>query len=77
MKKTYVKPQVYFEDFQLSASIAAGCTPGYIVGHSEMTCSWDDGVGTIFENTSCTYTPDQAGNVCYGVPLDTNRLFAS
>ena len=77
MKKAYVKPRVYFEDFQLSASIAAGCTPGYIVGYSEATCSWNDGVGTIFQNASCTYTPDQAGNVCYGVPLDTNRLFAS
>lgn len=29
MKKSYVKPQVLFEDFQLSASIANGCTPEF------------------------------------------------
>ena len=25
MKKQYVKPELYFEDFELSANIATGC----------------------------------------------------
>lgn len=29
MKKTYVRPEVYFESFELSTSIATGCSAGY------------------------------------------------
>lgn len=38
-EKTYVKPQVFFEDFQLSASIAAGCE--YTTNHTMNMCAYE------------------------------------
>lgn len=69
MKKSYVKPQVYFEDFQLSASIAGNCNPEQKVGHSENNCVLDlGGTIVIFVGKDlggpCAYDGDEAGR-CY------------
>ena len=69
MKKTYVKPQVYFEDFQLSASIAGNCNPDQKVGHSQSDCVQDlKGTIVIFVGKDsggpCEYDGDKAG-YCY------------
>ncbi len=81
MKKTYVKPELYFESFELSSNIAAGCSPTAIVNHAENTCPYVvENVFAVFQNetSGCKYTPDQVGNkVCYGVPTDDKRLFSS
>lgn len=50
MKKSYVKPQVYFEDFQLSASIAGDCKD-YIQNPTEGTCGYIMVGMTIFLET--------------------------
>lgn len=81
MKKTYVKPQVFFEDFQLSASIAAGCE--YTTNHTMNMCAYEiTGGRSVFidETTSCLDVKvqnGQYGNVCYHVPADTSNLFTS
>ena len=79
MKKTYVKPQVFFEDFQLSASIAAGCA--YKTGHTMDICAYETAGKSIFvdEVVACT-TTTQDGNwsgLCYHNPTDTTKLFTS
>lgn len=77
MKKTYVKPRVYFESFQLSANIASGCS--LKLGHDAETCIWQDGVESIFAGTNnlCTLTPDKANNICYDIPTAGLNLFDS
>lgn len=76
MKKTYIKPEVYFEDFELSANIAAGC--GKIVPHAEGQCRFDvTGMGTVFtSNLECGYPPEEAG-LCYHNPDGDAKLFGS
>ncbi len=82
MKKSYVKPRVYFENFQLSANIAGNCggpnkDPVFMGNHSNAhSCTWSDGEATLFiENAACTSKPD--GNICYDVPFENNRIFGS
>ena len=80
MKKSYVKPQVYFEDFQLSASIAAGCT--FKTGPVEYQCAYEPTPGrfVFLEGVSACVTTTEDGTdytLCYHNPAETSRLFAS
>ena len=82
MKKSYVKPQVFFEDFQLSANIAGVC--GIPTGHAENECQWSisipgiSGNAFVTEEMGCGYKPNDGDyDVCYHVPVDANRLFTS
>ena len=80
MKKTYVKPQVYFEDFQLSASIAAGCEVTTTLQTAEGQCGFDDGAHIIFIQgyTGCVYGQDESSSsICYHVPDQNYNLFTS
>lgn len=81
MKKQYVKPELYFENFELSTNIATGCAT--IVNNQEGTCTYTVSVngieGNVFlSNTQgCVYTnPDDAG-ICYNVPEGNNKVFSS
>ena len=81
MKKSYVKPQVFFEDFHLSTSIAAGCE--YTTNHALNDCTYKIAGGRnvfVDANTNChdiTAPGGDYGAVCYHVPSDTNNLFTS
>lgn len=79
MKKAYVKPELYFEDFELSENMATGC--GMITKQlGKDACGFDDGVTTIFisTNTGCKYTAEDGyGSICYHVPTDAGMLFTS
>ena len=81
MKKSYVKPQVFFEDFHLSTSIAAGCE--YTTNHAMNVCVYEiTGGRNVFvdERTSCNDIKAPGGDygaVCYHVPSDTSNLFTS
>lgn len=80
MKKSYVKPQACFEDFQLSANIAAGCS--WKSGHNLDDCTFDvPGVGSVFitNEQGCKYVSKKDGDygVCYHVPIDSTKLFTS
>ena len=78
MKKQYVKPELYFEDFELSTNIATGC--GTIVEHADGECTYvQPGIGTVFTTNiaGCEYkNPDDVG-VCYNVPEGNNKVFSS
>lgn len=80
MKKTYVKPQVYFESFQLSANIAGGCS--LISNQGQNECPYTDpelGV-TVFATvpSPCTITPAPGDKKpCYNVPEGGANIFTS
>lgn len=72
MKKAYVKPQVYFENFQLSTSIAGGCS--WQALSAEKTCVVNI-PGTpetyIADLNTCTFTvPETNDKFCYHVPSE-------
>ena len=82
MKKVYKKPVLYFENFELSTSIATGC--GHpIHNQSKDVCGLDMGGGIIvFLNgiSGCTgyqLDNDNYNGLCYHNPSDTQNLFNS
>lgn len=84
MKKAYVKPQVYFEDFQLSANIAGNCGTAEGIKeratHSDAnSCQYMTTFGTLYTENSCNFTTqdDLATTLCYHNPDNTYRFFAS
>ena len=81
MKKTYCKPQISFEDFELSANIASHCDKS--AGPSDIKqCAYEiPGIGKLFlwNYNTCGYkvhTDGQFG-LCYHIPLDRCSLFNS
>lgn len=75
MKKAYVKPELYFENFELSSSIATGC--GNAINHQIGACK--KGLGDFADFVfidNCQVNPDQAG-LCYHNPTDATNLFTS
>ena len=78
MKKTYVKPEVYFESFELSANIAAGCV--FKTYHTEYECTYSVAGKKLFLSPNiCTTSPqDYDGtSMCYNNPTDDTKLFSS
>lgn len=51
MKKEYKKPELLFESFELSSSIAGTC--GYTIDHDESTCQLSD----LTFTKACAYQP--------------------
>lgn len=80
MKKEYKKPELLFDSFELSVSIATGCV-GTPVGPTENTCGIDfGGAGVLFLNgmTVCTTKiEDGDEGYCYHAPSPGNSLFNS
>lgn len=78
MKKQYVKPELYFENFELSTSIAT-CTAITTLLSKETSCAYNDGVEVIFlvGNDNCQTTDDGTGKYCYDVPNGENTVFSS
>ena len=78
MKRTYVKPEMYFENFELSANIATGCERS--IGHAVGMC-WKGVEGfkdfkIFIESSNCETTPDKYG-LCYHTPTDADNIFTS
>lgn len=83
MKKKYVKPQIYIENFSLDTTIAGDCE-GIVGNPTKGTCAvlgtggiamFEDGMPSI-----CDYTPpdgDKYDSFCYHVPTEYNNLFNS
>lgn len=83
MKKMYSKPQIQFEDFSLSASIAAGCDVKTNL-HTENVCGYidpndrDKNVVFTLEVSGCVFKqPDLTDSICYHIPAVNNDLFNS
>lgn len=82
MKKTYEKPHIFFDSFELTTNISAGCEhrthlPG------EGWCGLDfSGLMVFMEGmTGCADIKIGAGGsfdgICYQTPTGDNNLFAS
>ena len=81
MKKTYSKPEILFESFALSTSIAAGCE-GIVGAPNVDECGVITSSGdTIFIAGVCDLAiPDDGSfkdGFCYHVPTSYNNLFNS
>ena len=78
--KKYTKPQIMFEDFSLSTSIATCDVEANSVKGS---CGYQDPEldgATVFMSKAegCAYTaPPGYDKVCYDIPYDNNDLFGS
>lgn len=80
MKKIYQSPQILFESFALSSSVAAGCGVISKPSAAYMCPVEDPELGfTIFtEEGVCQRTsPDLYDRVCYNIPLENNSVFTS
>ena len=80
MKKTYVKPQIAYESFQLSTSIAASCA-FLSTGAAQYVCAIvDPDTGfSLFANSpvsSCDTVPANT-KICYDVPTENWNVFSS
>ena len=78
MKKTYSKPQIVFDSFELSQSIAAGCE--VITNQAQGVCPLiDDESGwTLLADTSCKKTPPTGTDeICYDVPAESYNVYSS
>lgn len=78
MKKTYVKPQAFFESFELSACVAGSCAVNLHFG--EKNCFYEvptTGDKFFLPESLCTSTPQngELGDVCYHGHL--NEVFSS
>lgn len=79
MKKQYVKPELYFENFQLSTSIAACGTPTQTPSNGDCGITVT-GYGVLFLTSvsGCEKkVADGYEGICYHQPTDTTNLFNS
>jgi hypothetical protein len=83
MKKNYSKPEIVFESFKMTTSVAGPCVHK---GNSsdQNTCDFDTGVGVIFAQALVCNEADGEFNVqdgefdfCYDTPTADQRVFAS
>ena len=82
MKKAYKKPELYFENFELSTSIATGCGVGYNHSNTNFSnardCNFFYDTDKVFLNTdNCTMTEFDENMFCYHVPTANNKVFSS
>lgn len=70
MKKTYVKPKMGFESFELSTNIAGTCDKS--AGHTVTDCVNVPGVDEGLFGNACIVPV-----VCYHVPSEGDNVFAS
>ena len=80
MKKTYSKPDIFFEDFSLSTNIAAGCElyPTEYAGDSFVV---EFGGDILLSDKPCDKIiqdgENEYNNLCYHVPFDDFNVFIS
>ena len=84
MKKKYSKPDIMYEDFTPSTSIAAGCT--YEADAALYECGVPYDMWTLFNSTLgdvCSLPVENMsgqggwGEVCYHNPIPGNNVFTS
>lgn len=79
MKKTYIKPDINFDSFEVNTNIAQ-CTSK--ANSVQNVCSLTVGRRKIFTSSvaDCTYAVQDGENtwsLCYYVPLGDNNVFGS
>ena len=80
MKKTYSKPDIFFEDFSLSTNIAAGCEKKPF-NHSEACAVRWGGLMLFTEKINCKDKiidgDPEYNKLCYHVPSQSFNVFYS
>ena len=76
MKKTYVKPMVAFENFQMTSSVAGTCK-SIATTTDGNTCVYVAGNGWVYFNMNTTCTTPYNESFCYHVPTEDTTVFAS
>lgn len=81
MKKTYVKPQIAYESFQLSTSIATDCAL-LSTRAAQYICPVEDKESGFYifaeANQLCDTVPVGGDDsVCYDVPTESWKVFSS
>lgn len=83
--KAYVKPDLFYENFELSHSVAS-CGTSVKMNASPENCTYDAGRisnwlegNTIFANEGCNLNPDEGvfEQYCYQTGTEEFKLFAS
>ena len=79
MKKTYVKPQIAYESFQLSTSIAASCALLGSVSAQYICPVYDEELGLNYfaDSTALCDTVPANSKICYDVPMENFNIFSS
>lgn len=84
MKKTYVKPELVVESFQLDAAVAASCSSRgkQSIGYSQNTCTLEEeipGLGYFGDKCAQGIVVDGDGNdtFCYHGPVATDAFMNS
>lgn len=82
MKETYQTPDIMFEDFSLSASIADDCDTLVRNQSRDTGCAYITRTGlNVFTSkvSGCTTIEDDGdyNGICYHVPIETANLFNS
>lgn len=76
MKVNYIKPTIYFESFELSQSIAAGCK--FLTEDKEGSEILDPEIGAIYvmgaDGPACGVSGD---SICYHTPVNSTGVFSS
>ena len=81
MRKIYQKPELYYDNFSLSQSIAAGCEgiANFAEGHCSVTLSGPGYDLTLFHDSQiCVDSPPNPDDyLCYHAPTEYNNVFSS
>lgn len=78
MKKTYEKPLLYKESFEMADVISAACD--IQVEHQQGQCGYNAGGGIILfiSYGVCTYpVQDGYNGMCYNIPVESSKIFTS
>lgn len=79
MKLAYEAPEIIYEDFSLSASIAAGCEFKTQL-QAEDVCGYMMEGDVVFaaDISGCKYTPaEDEDTICYHNPSDLRNIYTS
>lgn len=85
MKKQYSAPEIYFESFIMSTSIAGDCEAPFVKTVSKNSCGIPADFGpdilfNVIAGSKCNAPGDNDGlydGLCYHNPTDNNNMFNS
>ncbi len=80
MKRKYIKPEICFDSFELTSSMAAGCE---MIGSNQeahacpvLVPTW--GISIFMEFSGCDLNPpEEMDTICYHVPTADSNVFGS
>lgn len=83
MKRTYTKPELFYEEYELTEAIAGNCGNKLYLDKvnsgSYLSCTVDMGGGDFLfmSPPSCNTDPADIGGICYEAYAENEMLFNS